>query len=50
MLDVDAKVADGALDLAGVPKLAWTRVSGEVQAAATRITLQGRPGGLAARG
>ena len=38
-------VGGGALDLAGAPKLAWTRVTGAVEAGATRITLKADPAG-----
>jgi hypothetical protein len=35
----------GRLDVAGTPKLAWTRAAGAVAAGATRITLQAAPAG-----
>jgi hypothetical protein len=35
----------GRLDLAGTPKLAWTRAAGALHAGATRITLQAAPTG-----
>jgi G8 domain len=44
--DVGLWVVDGGtLDLAGASKLAWTRVTGAVEAGATRITLQADPAG-----
>jgi hypothetical protein len=35
----------GRLDIAGTPKLAWTRAAGALEAGATRITLQAAPAG-----
>jgi len=35
----------GRLDVAGAPKLAWTRAAGALEAGATRITLQAAPRG-----